>query len=445
MGHTFRTEFGFIQRPSITKSELSVTLIDQPMTMFYHEHAKDDILFIDATGSMVRQLKNFKKILYYAAIIRHPFDCGPPMPVAEYITSNQDPFSIRRFLNMIQEKECHKYGTRGKTNPKLILLDFSMALIQACLDEFCAEEFNEYLDRTHCIVTGCASNHALAKSILHICAFHVMKMCRRNAKRLCNKEQDEKSQVHFASRLMGRLINCKSLDEAGRIVDKAFVVLRTKKATQDMQDALHWLEESINTFSDIVDDPAVLVEGTDDSMNSTLSSDHERAEVEDYENYSESIGGARSQMHAFWNSRIGRIDIVCSQSESKELELNRYFMPDFCSWLEDKLPYITLWSNLCIGDLKRHNEEYDYVLPILNKNTIANNNTTNAVAENFFSLKKRNKSNLKLSLADFIRKCWKDNRSLGRQFVLGLKEGMNEKEQRQKQKKILQISTKAGK
>ena len=88
-------------------------------------------------------------------------------------------------------------------------------------------------------------------------------------------------------------------------------------------------------------------------------------------------------------------------------------MPDYCSWLDDKLPYITLWSNLCISNLNRHNEDYNYVLPTLNGNTIANNNTTNAVAENICSLKKRNRSNLKLSLADFIRKCWKDNMSHG--------------------------------
>ena len=67
-----------------------MTLIDQPMTTFYHEHAKDDILFTDVTGSMVRQLKQYKQILCYTAVLWHPFDCSPPMQVAEYITSNQD-------------------------------------------------------------------------------------------------------------------------------------------------------------------------------------------------------------------------------------------------------------------------------------------------------------------------------------------------------------------
>ena len=83
LDHTLRNKFGFIQRPSITYFESSLTLIDQPTTMFYHGRAKDDILFIDATGSKVRQLKQYKKIFYYAAIIRHPFDCSPPMLVAD--------------------------------------------------------------------------------------------------------------------------------------------------------------------------------------------------------------------------------------------------------------------------------------------------------------------------------------------------------------------------
>ena len=215
-----------------------------------------------------------------------------------------------------------------------------------------------------------------------------MKMCRRNAIRLSNKEQDEKSQVHFASRLMGRLINCKSLGEAEIIVDKAIIVLRTEKATQDMQDALCWLEESINTFADTVDDPAVLDEESDDSVCSKSSSGDEHAKMDEYENRSERT------------SQISRINVNCGPSENEEIGLNRCFMPDYCSWLDDKLPYITLWSNLCISDLNRHNKDYDYVLPALSRNTIANNNTMNAVAENICSLKKHNRSNLKLSLAD---------------------------------------------
>lgn len=99
------------------------------MTMLYPQTVQHDILFIDATGSLVKQSNYLNSLLYYAAVIRHPFNLSPPMPIAEFISSNQDQYAIRNFLNTIHEKEFHLYGANGVTNPKLITRDFSMALI----------------------------------------------------------------------------------------------------------------------------------------------------------------------------------------------------------------------------------------------------------------------------------------------------------------------------
>eukprot|EP00112_Aurelia_sp_Birch-Aquarium-sp1_P025368 Seg840.9 transcript_id=Seg840.9/GoldUCD/mRNA.D3Y31 product="hypothetical protein" protein_id=Seg840.9/GoldUCD/D3Y31 len=46
---TFRTEFGYIQKPVATQPDtLQVVLLDQIMAMSYHEHVKKDVLYIDA-------------------------------------------------------------------------------------------------------------------------------------------------------------------------------------------------------------------------------------------------------------------------------------------------------------------------------------------------------------------------------------------------------------
>ena len=69
-------------------------------------------------------------------------------------------------------------------------------------------------------------------------------------------------------------------------------------------------------------------------------------------------------------------------------------------------------SYLCIGDINRFNGDYKCILPTV---------TSNAVAEQFFVMKKRNNKILWLLILDFIRKCWHDNKGLQRQFILGLK------------------------
>ena len=203
------------------------------------------------------------------------------------------------------------------------MLDFSWALIQASLDEFCREETNDYLNRTRREITGKATTDDLNKSLLHICAFHVMQMCRRNAKRLYNKEQNEKSQVHFASRLMGRLINCQSIEEVDRLVEKVIIVLRTKRATQEMREALLWLQNSINTFSDNVDDNSSNCTNID-NQNEFYS----EGNFLDNESTSEpNKTDGKSLMHMHWQSFLGNIRIDAKSEEDSNLELNRYYMP----------------------------------------------------------------------------------------------------------------------
>ena len=48
-----------------------------------------------------------------------------------------------------------------------------------------------------------------------------------------------------------------------------------------------------------------------------------------------------------------------------------------------KLPYINMWGNLCLGDLKRFTRAHNYRLPKSVGKTYADANKTNATAELF--------------------------------------------------------------
>ena len=80
------------------------------------------MLFIEATGSVNSLVKWLSKVLYYVAVIRHPYGKTLPLPIAEYITTKYDQFSIEDFLKMIHEKEYRNYGET--TNPRT-MTDFS--------------------------------------------------------------------------------------------------------------------------------------------------------------------------------------------------------------------------------------------------------------------------------------------------------------------------------
>ena len=213
---THRTELGYIHKALINKDRLEIILIDQVMTALYHENVKNNIIYIDATGSVTDKIKRLNRILYYAVVIRHPYGKTPPLPICEFISSSHDQYAIGTFLRAIHEKEFEKY--KHTTNPRLILMDFSWAIILACVREFCGENIIDYVNRTKRIVEGNGSEVDISKSLLHICAADIMKAAKTNILTKYCATLTKHSQVHFAMLSMGRLINCRIFSEAVKIV-----------------------------------------------------------------------------------------------------------------------------------------------------------------------------------------------------------------------------------
>ena len=92
-------------------------------------------------------LKDVKNTLL-SAVVQHPYNNCPQLPIAEYVTTNHDQFSIGGFLNALCEMESLKYGNKNSKEPSLILLDYSIAIINACLAKFCHQTMTEYIDCT---------------------------------------------------------------------------------------------------------------------------------------------------------------------------------------------------------------------------------------------------------------------------------------------------------
>ena len=50
-GHVFHREFGYIHKATFSHNSIQIILIDEPMATLYHEHVRNDILYIDPTGN----------------------------------------------------------------------------------------------------------------------------------------------------------------------------------------------------------------------------------------------------------------------------------------------------------------------------------------------------------------------------------------------------------
>ena len=101
-------------------------------------------------------------------------------------------------------------------------------------------------------------------------------------------------------------------------------------------------------------------------------------------------------------------------------------MPNFFRWVKAKLPYIALWSNLCLGNLSRFNDSYQEICSPEDENSICDERRTNVTVEEFFTIKKQDTIKLKLPVNDFVQMCYEGNNGLMRQFINQIETRLNE-------------------
>ena len=106
-------------------------LFDDGRIQIYRKIVSKGIFYIDCSGYLVSQIYDISRIFNYWIAIRHPVSKAPALPVFECISSTCNTEPVRRILVHFRKKVSSICGNHAK--PKLILCDFSKALINACL------------------------------------------------------------------------------------------------------------------------------------------------------------------------------------------------------------------------------------------------------------------------------------------------------------------------
>ena len=114
------------------------------------------------------------------------------------------------------------------------------------------------MNGSFCIVSGGVIDDDLQRTIIHVCSAHMMNLCKKHASNKAYKDSMNRSQVHFAMRVFGRLINCTRLSDASKVVKCASVVMMSEYATNDTKNGLKLLEETISSFKEITEDGVAL-------------------------------------------------------------------------------------------------------------------------------------------------------------------------------------------
>lgn len=151
----------------------------------FHKRTKDDIVYLDATGSIVKKAKGDSTPFYiYELVVRNPRKGCSPVPLATFVTCEHTTASVSYFLGSFITDCVKLYGPNIRRRPPMYICDGSVVLMQSIAQNLCGLSLNDLLSQYFDIVTGRGEERALALPILHRCLSHVMK----NAKDLCKKQ-----------------------------------------------------------------------------------------------------------------------------------------------------------------------------------------------------------------------------------------------------------------
>ena len=157
--------------------EINIVLFTENSLKWYQNIIKHDYAFIDGTGSLFGDVKPYKRILYYAITVRHPLPGKPPLPVAEYITSNHSKDSLIFFISHVNKYVRSMPSDSSPIFPKIIVLDFSLAIVGAVLDSFNKITLLDYLDKCYKILKE--EREEYLNTIPVICSGHLIRAVKR--------------------------------------------------------------------------------------------------------------------------------------------------------------------------------------------------------------------------------------------------------------------------
>ena len=163
----------------------SVMLWSQGTIQLFEERSKIDVVYIDATGSVLRRPKGDTAPYYvYEVVVRHPCKGKSPVPAATYVTCDHTTASLSFFLGSFMTDCVRNHGSTVKKRPIMVMCDGSLVLMQSVAINFCGMTLKELQMRYYELITGNGQPEDLKLPITHRCLSHVMK----NAKDLCKKQ-----------------------------------------------------------------------------------------------------------------------------------------------------------------------------------------------------------------------------------------------------------------
>ena len=372
-----------------------VVLFTDAQIKFFVDVCKRDIIYLDATGSVMKKSGEQKGFQIYTLLGRHPNEGGPALFVATSVTTCHDTRSIRNFLYIFLKVTTEVTGSKPK--PLMIIIDGSMAMWNAVLLEFSNETRTKYYNRCWRIIMGKAEPGDLKQTFVLNCLSHAM----RAAKSLVVKHYNKKFKKE-AMYWICLLFNCTTFDELEKLMQSLFVLLNCEKNSKVVKQHFDKLQQKVHEQHDLRSWQEDEVESDDledaDFLDPTIAIDKKQEISSNFYIH------FNQQLNSFLSSQM--FDAHQMFSADNQKYRNVYCNKEFCEKIvRIIISRICSTSKLMLGDLSRHYskkndknmtrykafDSYSQMYHKLERSgfqTICKNNRTQGIMEQHFGILK---------------------------------------------------------
>ena len=324
-----------VQEYSVKPSSLK--LWNKDLLKIFHDRSKTDVVYIDATGSVIRGKTGVKQYLIYEIVVRHPEKGGTPISVGSFLTNNQTTSNIAIFLMRFKAAVAEIGNAQTVRH---IICDGCQALINAILYVFMRETFTEYINRCFELVTGAINNFSLG--YIHNCTSHAMKCFTNLVKRA---PYNIRTQLKY---LFGYLLTVDMLEDLEQCVYQMTILLETKNEKL-ATDSWLYFNDKILRIEDQVKSTVEIDLKTDDGEDS-------EEEEEEYE------PDFRNKFYNHFTKIIHKARVLMTSPNHVECGVNKWHCPIIMKTFETYwIQRLPLWTSLTINNLGRHGLTEPYI------------------------------------------------------------------------------------
>ena len=237
---------------------------------------------------------------------------------------------------ILQEKEKNVFNGRVAT-PRLIMIDYSLALILSCLSEFGKESLQQYINKTWRIIEGKATTKQLNSSILHICFSLMMNLNRRNLQKHLKSGSKQVNAIrNVCMQWFTRVIECRYLEELQELVLIGKTIFCCPNQTKEVEIALEQLRKHIEKYPRIEEMAKSSVELNDDSNEYCSEIDGAALDVKVSDREKRTI----NCFDRYWDNVFGTL----ATEKSYGMLLSEYFLPDYFQEIKEPLQFGQIYA-----------------------------------------------------------------------------------------------------